>query len=220
MDEGIHPHFTKKRQSWISQELPRYNVYIHISQDIQCSTRSCIEPKIENIVRKNQNGFLKYGSTSQILTIRRILEGVYAKNQEATLFFVFFTKAFDSIHRGKMEQTRLAYGLPKETIPVIMMLYRNTKVNVRSSEGNTDYFDIVVGVLQGGTLAPCLVIICLDYVLRTSIDQIKENCFKRTKERSSRYSTQTITDADYTDDIALMANATAQQKPCYIVWNE
>ena len=40
----------------------------------------------------------------KILTIRRILEGVRAKNLQATLLFVDFTKAFDSIHSGKMEQ--------------------------------------------------------------------------------------------------------------------
>ena len=58
-----------------------------------------IEPKIDNILRKNQNGFRRNRSTtSQILTIRRIIEGVRAKNQQATLIFVDFTKAFDSIH--------------------------------------------------------------------------------------------------------------------------
>ena len=74
----------------------------------------------------------------------------------------------------------------------------------------TDYFDIVVGVLQGHTLASYLFIICLDYVLRTSIDKIKENSFKLTKERSRRYLTKTITDADYADYIVLLANALAQ----------
>ena len=52
----------------------------------------------------------------------------------------------------------------------------------------------------------------LDYVLRTSIDKIKENSFKLTKKRSRRYPTKTITDADYADDIALLANALAQAK--------
>ena len=52
-------------------------------------------------------------TTSQILTIRRILEGVRAKNLQVTLLFVDFTKAFDSINRGKMEQIILAYGVPK-----------------------------------------------------------------------------------------------------------
>ena len=125
--------------------------------------------------------------TSQILTIRRILEGVRAKNLQVTLIFVDFTKAFDSIHREKMEQILLAYGIPKETVAAITILYRNTKVKVRSPDGDTEYFDIVAGVLQGDTLAPYLFIICLDYVLRTSIDKIKENGFEMTKKRSRRY---------------------------------
>ena len=105
----------------------------------------------------------------------------------------------------KMEQILLAYGLPKETITAIMMLNRNTKVRVRSPDGDTDYFDIVAGVLQGDTLAPYLFILCLNYVLRTSIDKMKDNGFKLTKE-SRRYLAQTITEADYADDIALLAN--------------
>ena len=44
-----------------------------------------------------------------------------------------------------------------------MMLYKNTKVKVHSPDGNTDYFDIVAGVLQGDTLGPYLFIISLDY---------------------------------------------------------
>ena len=91
-----------------------------------------------------------------------------------------------------------------------MILYRNTKVKVRSPDGDTDYFDIVAGVLQGDTLAPYFFFICLDYVLRTSIDKIEENGFKLTKKRSRRYPAKTITDADYADDIALLANAPTQ----------
>ena len=121
-------------------------------------------------------------------------------NLEATILFVDFSKGFDSIHRGKMEQILLAYGLPKETVVAIMMLYKNTKVKVHSPDADTGYFDIVAGVLQGDTLAPDLFIICLDYVLRTSIDLMKENGFKLAKERSRINPTQTITDADYADD--------------------
>ena len=138
------------------------------------------------------------------------LEGVRAKNLEVKILFVNFTKAFDAIHRGKMKPIVLAYGLPKETVAAIMMLYRNTKVKVRSPDRDTNYFGIVAGVLQGDILAPYLFIICLDYMLRTSIDKIKENSFKLTKERSRSYSAKTITDTDYADDIAPLANAPAQ----------
>ena len=91
-----------------------------------------------------------------------------------------------------------------------MILYRNTKVKVRSPDGDTDYFDIVAGVLQGDTLAPYLFFICLDYILRTSTDNIRENGFMLTKKRSRRYSTKTITDADYAVDIMLLANTPNQ----------
>ena len=66
--------------------------------------------------------------------------------------------------------------------------------------------------LLGGRekISPYLFIICLDNVLRTPIDLIKENGFKPVKERSRRYPAQTITDADYADDIALIANSPTQ----------
>ena len=173
--------------------------------------RTRIEPKIDNILRKNQNGFRRNrSSTSQILIIRRILESVRAKNLQATLLFVDFTKAFKSILRGKMGQIVLAYGLQKETVAAITILYRNTKVKVRSPDGDTQYFDIVAWVLQGDTLAPYLFIISQDYVLRTSIDKMRENVFELTKKRSRRYPAKTITDANYADDIAILANTPNQ----------
>ena len=147
---------------------------------------------------------------SQVLAICQILEGVHAKNLEATILFVDFSKAFDSIHRGKMEQIFLPYRFPKETVTAIMMLYQNTKVKVHSPDRDTDYFDIVTCVLQGNTLAPYLFIICLEYILRMSVDLMKENGFKLAKERSRRYPTQTIKDADNTNDITLQANIPAQ----------
>ena len=54
--------------------------------------RNRIEPKTDNILMKNRNGFRrKRSTTSQILTNRRILGGVRAKNLEAKILFVDFT---------------------------------------------------------------------------------------------------------------------------------
>ena len=99
-----------------------------------------------------------------------------------------------------MERILLDYGFPKE----------NTKVKVRSPDGDTDFFDIVAGVLQGETLAPYLFITYQDYVLRTSIYLMKENSFTLKMQKSRRYSAETITDADYANDIALLANTRTQ----------
>ena len=166
-----------------------------------------IQPHMEKLLRKNQNGFRKERSTvGQILTVRRVIEEVKAKNLQAVLLFVDFSKAFDSIHRGKMKEILLAYGIPRETVNAIMALYQNSRAIVRSPDGDTDFFTILAGVLQGDTLAPFLFIICLDYILRTSIDTIKQNGLTLTKSVSPRFPTTNLTDADYADDLGLFAN--------------
>ena len=55
-------------------------------------------------------------------------------------------------------------------------------VKVCSPDRDTEFFDIVAGVLQGDTLVPYTSIICLDYVFKTSRDLMK-----------------TIMDTNYTD---------------------
>ena len=64
-----------------------------------------------------------------------------------------------------MEQILESYGIPNEMIKAIMIMYKNTQAFVRSPDGDTEFFDIVAGVLQGDTLAPYLFMIVLDYLL-------------------------------------------------------
>ena len=64
------------------------------------------------------------------------------KIHEAKLLFVDSSKAFNSIHREKMEQIQHTYGLPLETVSAIIKLYKNTKVMVCSLDDDTG----VVGV--------------------------------------------------------------------------
>ena len=59
---------------------------------------------------------------------------------------------------------RTPYGIPDELISTIMIEYKNTKSIVRTDDGDTDFINISGGVLQGDTLAPFHLIICLDYV--------------------------------------------------------
>ena len=87
-----------------------------------------IRPEIDPILKRNQNGFCKNRSTTgQILTIRRILEGVKDKNLPLTILFINFSKAFDTINRKKMKEMLIKYGIPEETVNAIMMLYNNTR---------------------------------------------------------------------------------------------
>ena len=149
MDEGMHPPFPKKNDHRLAKNNRSITLTSIVAKIYNALLCNGIEPKIEKILRKNQNGFLMNRSTtSQILTIRRNLEGVWVKDLETTILFVNFTKGFDSINRGKMKQILFAYGLPKNTVAAIMMPYRNTKIKFHSPDGNTDYFDIIAGAAR------------------------------------------------------------------------
>ena len=121
--KGCIPPFFKKGDLGLAKNYRCITLAFIAAKMYNTQLRNRIEPKIDNIVRKIQNRFRRNRSTTtQILTIRRILKDVRVKNLQVTILFVDFTKAFDSIHRGKMEQILLAYGLSKETVAATMIL--------------------------------------------------------------------------------------------------
>ena len=104
----------------------------------------------------NQNGFRTGRPTlPQILTLRRLIEGIKEKQLPAILTFVDFSKAFDSIHRGKLMEILKAYGIPTKIVDpdAISILYKDTEAQVITPDGDTEFFEILAGVLQGDTLA-------------------------------------------------------------------
>ena len=115
-----------------------------------------IQPEVEKVLRRNQNEFRRNRSTlAQIVIL------------QAALLLLHFFKAFDSVRKTREDPS----GIPSETVAATMMLYKHTKSLVRSPDGDTSFFDITAGVLQGDTLTPFLSVITLDYVLRTSLDK-------------------------------------------------
>ena len=141
-----------------------------------------------------------------VLALRRLIEEVKAKNLTSILIFVHFKKAFDSIHRGKMLDILRAYGVNSKIVKAIGIMYENTEAMVRSPDGDTTFFKIITGVLQGDTLAPYLFIICLDYALRISAER-NNNLGFTIQERTCRRNPGTkIVDTDFADDIALLSD--------------
>ena len=128
------------------------------------------------------------------------------KNLEETLLFIDFSRAYDFIHREKMEKVQLVYSLFKETVTTFMMLYKITNAVARSPDVETDFIYIVAGDVQRDILVPYTLMIQLNNLLVTSLHLIKENGFILRKTVSRRHSTATMTNADFEDDIALLAN--------------
>ena len=68
-----------------------------------------------------------------------------------------------------MSKILRAYGLSEELVSAIGILYTGTKAKVLSPDGETEFFEILAGVLQGDTLAPYIFTIMIDYVMRPAI---------------------------------------------------
>ena len=173
-----------------------------------------IQPKLDSHLRPNQNGFRpKRSTTAHILALRRIIEGVKRKHLKAAILFVDFSKAFDSVHRGMMLKILKAYGIPDQLIQAIGKLYEGTRAKVISPDGETDYFNILAGVLQGDTLAPYLFAIVVDYLMRKAISGNEDELgFTLHPRKSRRIPSIDITDLDFADDIDLLSNEIQQVK--------
>ena len=97
-----------------SQELLRYKANTYIAVRIyNALLRNRIEPKIEKLPKKNQMAFGEIDARRhKFWRCFEFLKVFKQKNLDATIVFVDFSKAFDSIHRWKIEQILLTYGLP------------------------------------------------------------------------------------------------------------
>ena len=171
-----------------------------------------LQTKLEDKLRPNQNGFRPGRSTtSHILALRRLIEGVQSHNRKAIIIYVDFKKAFDSVNRCMMMKILKAYDVPPSLLKAISKLYENTRARIITPDGETEFFEVTTGVLQGDTLAPYLFAIVLDYVLRqTYRGRETELGFQLERRRSRRNPAITITDLDFADDIALLTEEMEQ----------
>ena len=173
-----------------------------------------LRPKIDPYLRYNQNGFRPGRSTiTQVLALRRIIEGVKKYNLPSIMVFIDFSKAFDSINHQAMFKILAAYDIPERIINAIMLMYTNIKAKVVSPDGDTDYFQIFSGVMQGDTLAPYLFVIVLDYALRQATQGKEEELgFTLRRRQSRRTPAICLTDLDFADDIALLSDEIKQAR--------
>lgn len=171
-----------------------------------------IRPVIDPALRGNQSGFRPGRSTTtQILALRRIIEEVKRKNLPAIMTLINFSKAFDSIGHDTMFKILKAYRIPPHILGAIKSTYNSLGTKVFSPDGDTDYFKILAGVMQGDKLAPFLFVIVLDYALRKAINGKETKLGFTLHERRGRGHPEIcICNLDFSEDIVLISNGIHQ----------
>ena len=121
----LQPPFPYEGWLWNSQELLRHNHYFHRDQDLQYSaTKPHWNLKLRKFLGRTKMALGEVDSWHQKFWQSIEYWKVYEqKNLVATLLFVDFSKAFGSLHKGKMNQIHLFNCFLKETVAAIMILY-------------------------------------------------------------------------------------------------
>ena len=124
-------HETAKNHSAIARTAIATNIY-------KSFPLNCTRQEVEKILCKNQNSFCWNRSTTFWLSIK-------IKSAKAT---ILISSRHSILYRVKMGQIQLTNRHSKETVTTKMMLYKNTKVMVRSTNGDTNLFGIVTSVAK------------------------------------------------------------------------
>ena len=139
------------------------------------------------------------------MALRCVIDTCRVTNITASLVFVDFQKAFDTLHRSSIPVILSQYNVPNCLISDIIQMYSDTSACVSMELGLTEWFKTTYGVLQGDSLSPYLFIVLLDYALKMTLQD--DVGFVVRKRNGRRHPAIYIGVLAYADDICLLAES-------------
>ena len=114
-------------------------------------------------IGRQQLGFMKgTGTVDGIFSLRQIMEKYREKEKTLHMAFIDLEKAYDRVPRQEIWRCLRERGVVEKYVRVVRELYRNVKTSVRSTVGETEGFQVRVGLHQGSALSPLLFNIVMD----------------------------------------------------------
>jgi hypothetical protein len=111
------------------------------------------------------------GCEDHVFTLNAILQN-HLKNKKNVMYalFIDLSKAFDSISHVKLWKKLAAIGLSTKFIGIIQCLHKNAKAKIRTLHGESEYFNIQKGVLQGECLSAKLFTLFINDIVKVLHD--------------------------------------------------
>ncbi|KAK3509305.1 hypothetical protein QTP70_028566 [Hemibagrus guttatus] len=124
-----------------------------------------VEARLRKVVDicEQQYGFMPRKSTTDAIFALRILMEKYRDGQkELHCVFVDLEKAYDRVPREELWYCMRKSGVAEKYVRVVQDMYERSRTVVRCAVGQTEEFNVEVGLHQGSALSPFLFAIVMD----------------------------------------------------------
>ena len=123
--------------------------------------RTCIDRKLMCEQAGLREG---RGTIEQIFILRNVVKQSIEWQAPLYINFVNFSKAFDSIDRGKLWESLRSYGIPNDLVDTIRAMYEDSYCCVIDNGKLSDWFNVRTGV-QGCLMSGFLFVMAVDWVM-------------------------------------------------------
>lgn len=141
----------------------------HCSKVLLRVIQKRMEQYMERELPEEQAGFRRgRGTCDHIANMRWLMETAREHRKEVFFCFIDYSKAFDCIDHNRLWNVLKKMGIPEHLIRLMRNLYGSQEATVRTSHGDTDWFNIGKGVRQGCILSPYLFNLYAEAVMRSA----------------------------------------------------
>ena len=169
----------------------------HYSKIFKSIILERIRKKTAEILSEEQAGLRASRSTiNQLFTLRQLSEKYTDFSRDLFVCYIDFRKAFDSIWRKGLWRVMRNMGYPEKIVRLLEGLYSGTFSAVRIGADLTEWFETIVGVLQGCMLSPLLFNIFLEIIMARALTDV---------DAGAVINGHVISNLRFADDIAALA---------------
>ena len=194
----------KKKDKTVCDNYRGISLLGHVEKVFASVILQIIRKMTDEILTESQAGFRKDRSTiDQLFSLRLLTEKYTEFSKSLYICYVDYQKAFDSVWREGLWHIMSHLGYEKKIIRLLQALYKETFSAVRVDGELTDWFQTVIGVLQGCVLSPMLFCIFLEVVMARALEMEKTGVV---------VSGTRFNNLKFADDIALISDEPAGLK--------
>ena len=184
-----------------------------------------------DILPETQCGFRNNRSTvDMIFCLRQLQEKCIEHNRSLYVFFVDFTKAFNTVGRTGLWELLRKYGCPEKFTRMVESLHTGMMAKVKEAGETSHSFPVSNGVKQGCVLAPTLFSIFLSAMLEEAFADFEEGVYIQSRQDADLFnvahfkaktkSTQILVrELLFADDSALVSHTPEQMQHVIYVFS-